>query len=118
MNHFGLKVLVVIFNRILKCQFNIIMNSQGLKTEIANREKRVKVANQKSKIHYVDVVYGKVWYDAGVSEKFHELSNLLLKRFSPNIIVKGQMVKKGGLFEIYVNGEKLFSKVMNESIYY
>ena len=90
------------------------MNSQRLKTEIANCEKKVKVADQKPKILYVDIVYGKGWYDAGVSERFDELSNLLLKRFSPNLIVKGQVVKKGGLFEIYLNGEKLFSKVINE----
>ena len=107
----------IISNRFLKCQFNIIMNTQRLKTEIANSEKKVKVADQKPKVCYVDVVYGKGWYDAGVSEKFDELSNLLLKRFSPNIIVKGQMVKKGGLFEIYLNGEKLFSKVINESLH-
>ena len=87
------------------------MNSDRLKREIVNSEKKVKVAEGKPKIYYVDVVYGKGWYDAGVSEKFDELSNLLQKRFSPNIIVKGQMVKKGGLFEIYVNGEKLFSRV-------
>ena len=109
--------MVVISNHILKCQFNIIMNSQRLKTEIADCEKKVKVADQKPNIYYVDVVYGKGWYDAGVSEKFDELSNLLLKHFSPNIVVKGQMVKKGGLFEIYVNGEKLFSKVINKSIH-
>ena len=59
----------------------------------------------------VDIVYGKGWYDAGVSKKFDEISTLLLDRFSPHLEVKGQMVKKGGLFEIYLNGEKLFSKV-------
>ena len=109
--------MVFISNCILECQFNIIMNSQTLKKEIANIEKNVTVDDQKPKIYYVDVVYGKGWYDTGVSEKFDELSNLLLKRFSPNIVVKGQMVKKGGLFEIYVNGEKLFSKVINESMH-
>ena len=93
------------------------MNTQRDKTEITYSEKKVKVADQKSKVCYVDVVYGKGWYDAGAAEKFEELSNLLLKRFSPNIIVKGQMVKKGGLFEIYLNGEKLFSKVINESLH-
>ena len=108
--------MVVISSHILKCQFNVIMNSQRLKTEVSNSEKKVKVADQKPKIHYVDIVYGKGWYDAGVSERFDELSNLLLKRFSPNLIVKGQMVNKGGLFEIYLNGEKLFSKVINESM--
>ena len=87
------------------------MNSDRLKREIVNSGKKVKVAEGKSKIYYVDVVYGKGWYDAGVFERFDELSKLLLKQFSPNIELKGQFVKKGGLFEIYLNGEILFSRV-------
>ena len=80
-------------------------------TDKVIKQKHLELADHKRAKFYVDIVYGKGWYDAGVSERFDELSKLLLKRFSPNIELTGQFVKKGGLFEIYLNGEILFSRV-------
>ena len=74
-------------------------------------QKHLESFDRRNTKFHVDIVYGKGWYDAGVSERFDELSKLLLKRFSPNLELKGQFVKKGGLFEIYLNGEILFSRV-------
>ena len=96
-----------------KCPVKINMDLQKSYDVKANDQKRQEIASLEGKKFYVDIVYGKGWYDAGVSEKFDELSKLLLKRFSPNLVLKGEMVKKGGLFEIYLNGDKLFSKVRN-----
>ena len=80
-------------------------------TDKVIEQKNLELADRKDAKFYVDIVYGKGWYDAGVSERFDELSKLLLKRFSPNLELKGQFIKKGGLFEIYLNGELLFSRV-------
>ena len=80
-------------------------------TDKVIEQKNLELADRRDVKFYVDIVYGKGWYDAGVSERFDELSKLLLKRFSPNLELKGQFVKKGGLFEIYLNGELLFSRV-------
>ena len=81
-------------------------------TDKDNEQKYLEISDRSGAKLYVDIVYGKGWYDAGVSERFDELSMLLLKRFSPNLELKGQFVKKGGLFEIYFNGEILFSRVI------
>ena len=55
------------------------------------------------------IVYGKGW---GVSQRFDELSTMLIKRFEVGVVeVCGQKENLVGLFEIFFNGQCVYSKV-------
>ena len=55
------------------------------------------------------IVYGKGW---GVSQRFDELSTMLIKRFEKDVVeVCGQKETRKGLFEIFFNGQCVYSKV-------